>query len=107
MPTRNVVLNDHQADLVERLVSSGRYQNISEVLREGFRLLESRESENAARLEALRSAVQAGIHDISAGRFSGFRYLGGARAPSRRPCRRNPPAETHRPTTQVNAPGAG
>ena len=32
MPTRNVVLTDHQADLVERLVASGRYQNASEVV---------------------------------------------------------------------------
>ena len=31
MPTRNVVLTDHQARLVERLVVSGRYQNASEV----------------------------------------------------------------------------
>jgi antitoxin ParD1/3/4 len=33
MPTRNVVLTDHQAALVEHLVASGRYQNASEVLR--------------------------------------------------------------------------
>lgn len=31
MPTRNVVLTDHQADLFERLVASGRYQNASEL----------------------------------------------------------------------------
>ena len=30
MPTRNVVLTDHQASLVEHLVASGRYQNASE-----------------------------------------------------------------------------
>ena len=40
MPTRNVVLTDHQAEFVERLVMSGRYQNASEVLREGLRLIE-------------------------------------------------------------------
>lgn len=33
MPTRNVVLSDHQHKLVEGLVQSGRYQNASEVLR--------------------------------------------------------------------------
>ena len=38
MPTRNVVLTEHQASLVEQLVTSGRYQNASEVLREGLRL---------------------------------------------------------------------
>ena len=69
MPTRNVVLPNHQAVLVEQLVTSGRYQNASEVLREGLRLVEQREAEDAYRLEALRSAVQAGIADVEAGRF--------------------------------------
>lgn len=67
MPTRNVVLTSHQTELVEQLVKSGRYQNASEVLREGFRLVEKREAEDASRLEALRSAVNIGINDIEAG----------------------------------------
>jgi antitoxin ParD1/3/4 len=57
MPTRNVVLTDQQAQLVEKLVDSGRYQNASEVLREGLRLLQRRELEDAAKLEALRGAL--------------------------------------------------
>ncbi|HRO58685.1 MAG TPA: type II toxin-antitoxin system ParD family antitoxin [Burkholderiaceae bacterium] len=72
MPTRNVVLTDHQADLLERLVASGRYQNASEVLREGLRLIETRDAEEKARLKALRDAAQAGIADIEAGRFVTF-----------------------------------
>ena len=72
MPTRNVVLTDHQASLVERLVGSGRYQNASEVLREGLRLVEQREAEDAYRLKALRAAVKAGITDIETGRFQNF-----------------------------------
>ena len=72
MPTRNVVLTDHQADLVERLVASGRYQNASEVLREGLRLIESREAEDKVRLKALRDAARIGIADIDAGRFRSF-----------------------------------
>lgn len=68
MPTRNVVLTARQAELVEHLVSSGRYQNGSEVLREGLRLLEQRERENEARLESLREAARIGIADIEAGR---------------------------------------
>ncbi len=72
MPTRNVVLTDHQAALVERLVTSGRYQNASEVLREGLRLVEQREAEDAHRLEALRAAVRLGVADIAAGRFQSF-----------------------------------
>ncbi len=72
MPTRNVVLTDHQAAVVEHLVTSGRYQNASEVLREGLRLVERREEEDALRLAALRSATQAGVADIEAGRSSTF-----------------------------------
>lgn len=40
MPTRNIALTEHQTSLVERLVSSGRYQNTSEVLHKGLRLVE-------------------------------------------------------------------
>jgi antitoxin ParD1/3/4 len=69
MPTRNVVLTDYQASLVERLVRSGRYQNASEVLREGLRLIERREAEEKARLKALRDAVSTGVADADAGRF--------------------------------------
>lgn len=72
MPTRNVVLTDHQAELIERLVASGRYQNASEVLREGLRLVEARQTEDEARLQALRDAAKIGIADIRAGRFKDF-----------------------------------
>lgn len=72
MPTRNVVLTHHQAELVERLVKSGRYQNASEVLREGLRLVERREAEDEAKLRALRAAVQVGIDDMEAGRYRSF-----------------------------------
>lgn len=72
MPTRNVVLTDHQTKLLERLIASGRYQNASEVLREGLRLLESREAEEKVRLRALRESARIGIADIEAGRFRSF-----------------------------------
>ena len=72
MPTRNVVLTDHQADLIARLVTSGRYQNASEVMREGLRLVERQESEDEIRLEAMRKAADTGIADIAAGRFRAF-----------------------------------
>jgi len=72
MPTRNVVLTDHQANFLEALVTSGRYQNASEVLREGLRLVERREQEDELRLKNLREAVQVGINDIEAGRSRSF-----------------------------------
>ena len=57
MPTRNVVLTDQQADLIEKLVQSGRYQNASEVIRDGLRFLQRLEREETAKLEALRGAL--------------------------------------------------
>ena len=72
MPTRNVVLTERQAELVEKLVESGRYQNGSEVLREGLRLLEQREAEDRAKLKALRAAAKIGLDAIAAGRFRSF-----------------------------------
>jgi antitoxin ParD1/3/4 len=72
MPTRNVVLTDHQADWLESAVASGRYQNASEVLREGLRLVEQRDAEDSARLLALRAQVGVGAADIDAGRFTAF-----------------------------------
>ena len=72
MPTRNVVLTESQAQFVEHLVAVGRYQNASEVLREGLRLVQAREEEHAARLAALRDAVAVGIADMEAGRFISF-----------------------------------
>ena len=69
MPTRNVVLTNYQASYVEGLVASGRYQNASEVLREGLRLVELRDKEDAARLDALRRAVMTGVSDFESGNF--------------------------------------
>lgn len=69
MPTRNVVLSDRQHELVEGLVQSGRYQNASEVLRDGLRLIEERERVEQAKLKALKQAARQGWADVSAGRF--------------------------------------
>ncbi len=67
MPTRNVVITEHQNSLIEQWVSSGEYQNASEVLREGLRLVEQRKAEDAAKLARLRAAIQQGIDSIEQG----------------------------------------
>ena len=72
MPTRNVVLTAHQNQLIDQWVAAGRYQNASEILREGLRLIEQREAVYQIKLQALRQAAQAGIDDIEAGRFQSF-----------------------------------
>jgi len=69
MPTRNLVLSERQHGFVETLVRSGRYQNASEVLREGLRLVEERERIEAAKLKALKQASHQGWQDIAAGRY--------------------------------------
>ncbi len=72
MPTRNVVLTERQETLIEALVRSGRYQNASEVMREGLRLVENREAEEAAKLSALRAAAQIGVAALDRGEFKEF-----------------------------------
>ncbi len=69
MPTRNVVLSQHQHELVEELVRSGRYQNASEVLRAGLRLLEREQANEEAKAAVLRQAAEQGWSDLAAGRF--------------------------------------
>jgi antitoxin ParD1/3/4 len=76
MPTRNVVLTKHQETLIETLVDSGRYQNASEVLREGLRLVEQREAEDAAKLAALREAARVGFEPMDRGEFNEFENIG-------------------------------
>src|SRR5258708_15085041 len=73
MRTRNVVLTERQADLIETLVESGRYQNASEVLRDGLRLVEQREAEDASKLKALRAAARVGVGALDRGEFKEFR----------------------------------
>ena len=72
MPTRNVVLTEKQETLIEALVSSGRYQNASEVMREGLRLVEVREFEEAPKRQTLRAAAQVGADALDRGEFKEF-----------------------------------
>ena len=66
MVTRNVVLTDTQSALVDRLVTSGRYQNASEALRAGLRLLEREENE----VNALRDRLTVGLEQARSGAFA-------------------------------------
>lgn len=72
MPTRNVVLTERQEELIETLLKSGRYQNASEVLRDGLRLVEQRETEDAGKLKALRAAARVGAGALDRGEFKEF-----------------------------------
>jgi antitoxin ParD1/3/4 len=72
MPTRNVVITDRQAAMIDKLVSGGEYQNASEVLRDGLRLVAERRAAHKAKIKAFREAAQLGIADIEAGRYRTF-----------------------------------
>lgn len=70
MPARNVVLTNRREKLVDELIASGRYQDVNEVMREGLRLLEQREAEDAARLHALREAAATGLAALDRGEYT-------------------------------------
>ena len=60
MPT-SVALGDHFEGFVRQQLASGRFNNTSEVVRAGLRLLEDTELRRVAELEALRADVRAGL----------------------------------------------
>lgn len=66
MVTRNVVLTETQDQLVQALVASGRYQNVSEALRAGLRLLEQEE----AQVAGIRQGLLEGLAQARAGEFA-------------------------------------
>lgn len=60
-------LTEHLDQFIEAGITSGRFSNASEVVREGLRLLEQREKEDQARLEWLRSATREAADSIDRG----------------------------------------
>ncbi|MEQ5828846.1 type II toxin-antitoxin system ParD family antitoxin [Sulfitobacter sp. NFXS29] len=69
MVTRNVVLTKTQDHLVQALVASGRYQNVSEAMRAGLRLLEQEEAQiMGIRQGLLEGLAQAKVDDYAEGR---------------------------------------
>jgi len=61
MPT-SVALGSHFEEFVKKQLESGRFNNVSEVVRAGLRLLEDDE-----KLRQLKVAIQAGIDSEDAG----------------------------------------
>ncbi|MCH5244309.1 MAG: type II toxin-antitoxin system ParD family antitoxin [Lentimicrobiaceae bacterium] len=57
MKTTSVALGSYFENFVKTKISQGRYNNASEVIRAGLRLLE----ENEERIMALKSAINEGI----------------------------------------------
>lgn len=65
MPT-SVALGSHFEAFIKAQLATGRYNNVSEIVREGLRLLEDQEALRAMKLERLRADLQAGLDSGSA-----------------------------------------
>ncbi|MFA6946487.1 MAG: type II toxin-antitoxin system ParD family antitoxin [Pedobacter sp.] len=73
MMNRNtsISIGDYFDDFIQSRISSGRYKNVSEVVRAGLRLLEEEEN----KLFALRTAIQEGIESSIADDFNPVLHL--------------------------------
>ena len=72
MPTRSVNLTPELDRYVATKIKSGRYEDASEVVRAGLRTLEREEREYAAKVAALRSAIDEGdASGVAAGNVFG------------------------------------
>ena len=72
MPTHNINLTPELDRFVATKVKSGRYEDASEVVRTGLRKLEREEQEHAAKLAALRRAIDEGdASGVAAGNVFG------------------------------------
>ena len=60
MPT-SVALDSHFEAFVKSRLATGRYNNSSEVIRDGLLLLEDQEQSRQLKLDALRGEIQKGI----------------------------------------------
>lgn len=60
MSNININLTPYLKSFVEGKIGSGRYNNVSEVVREALRLMEERDEIRAAKLRDLRAAIDEG-----------------------------------------------
>ena len=63
----NVSVGQEFEEFVQKKVASGDYASVSEVVREGLRLLKEKDLFLKARLQALRGEIQKGVDQAAAG----------------------------------------
>ena len=66
----NVSLGRQLQGFIEKKVRTGRYQTASEVVREGLRLIEDRDTQRALQLRRLREEIQVGLDQIEKGQVA-------------------------------------
>jgi antitoxin ParD1/3/4 len=66
----NVTLSGELEDLVREKVATGLYRDEADVVAEALRLLDRTDQGSERQIERLRAAIQVGIDDIAAGRFT-------------------------------------
>ena len=71
MKTTSVALGSYFEDFIKVQIANGRYNNASEVIRAGLRLLEDNES----RIAALKSAIEEGLDSGIAEDFAPANHL--------------------------------
>lgn len=67
MTNRSVDLTEHQSRFIETLVASGRYQNVSEAVIAGLKLLEQQTTEEEEKLAKLRESAAEAFSSLDRG----------------------------------------
>ena len=66
----NVSLSRQLQGFIEKKVRTGRYQTASEVVREGLRLIEDRDTQRALQLRRLREDIKVGLDQVDKGQVA-------------------------------------
>lgn len=79
MKTTSVALGPYFENYIKAQIAQGRYNNASEVIRAGLRMLE----DNDARIAALKNAIDDGLNSGEATDFDPAAHLKSLKAPKR------------------------
>lgn len=79
MKTTSVALGPYFENYIKAQIAQGRYNNASEVIRAGLRMLE----DNDARIAALKSAIDEGLNSGEATNFDPTAHLKSLKASKR------------------------
>jgi antitoxin ParD1/3/4 len=69
MPTQNVNLSDKQAQFIRESVNQGEFQNASEVVRAGLRLLRQQGEAEKLKLKILRQLAKSTFREMDRGEY--------------------------------------